>query len=475
MATQNNKRILHLKEWQMMCAAPSNSAAGAFVIKDPLGIKRTSLFVLSATVQYLYAVDQNSFLQLPSMALGGTFGAGSCGCWGGWSNALTATGGSTTTITLTTPINSLIEGATIRFLTGQNAGYEVKCTSAKIIQDGTTTINLASTLPYVVANNDTFKVDTGMYYVWNAGTMASGSFKSLDPLTRVVTSLSVTGAPASWGTDGKMCGTPSYVGYYSTGTVASSTNTSLTCTGKTWTADQWINYQVRIVSGKGIGQVRTITDNDATSLTVATWTVNPDSTSVFQIEANDDFLYLAGNNAITLYRYSISGNSWATLAPTTARNTAPNIGMSLNWIGKSEDTNWANESDILDGRYIFSFRGNATSAMDRYDISGGTAGAGAWKVMSYMGAQETFTTGSSYDVSKDKIYIKKDATNRLFMYIATSNAIYPFATDFYPDGTAVLGDKLFSVTYDDGLGGDDIEWLYYWMNTGTTVRRIMIF
>lgn len=34
--TNNNKRILHRKEWQFMTPAPVASSAGSFIIKDPL-------------------------------------------------------------------------------------------------------------------------------------------------------------------------------------------------------------------------------------------------------------------------------------------------------------------------------------------------------------------------------------------------------------------------------------------------------
>src|SRR3990167_8659962 len=46
-----------------------------------------------------------------------------------------------------------------------------------------------------------------------------------------------------------------------------------------WTADQWIGAYVRIIRGTGKGQVRQITDNDTTSLTVAAWDKQPDTTS----------------------------------------------------------------------------------------------------------------------------------------------------------------------------------------------------
>ena len=177
-----------------------------------------------------------------------------------------------------------------------------------------------------------------------------------------------------------------------------------------------------------------------------------------------------------MYRYSISGNSWSTLAPTAARNTAPNVGMGLCFIGKTNDVSWNDETNLLDGRYIYSFRGNATSALDRYDIAGGTAGAGTWAVITYLGASDTFTTGSSYDVTDGRIFIKRNATNIFYYYYVPGNNLYPFATDAQTtDGTAVLGDKLFTVAYDDKDGQDIIEWLYYWQNTGTIVKRIMIY
>jgi hypothetical protein len=476
MATQNNKKVLDKPEWQTMCSAPVASSAGAFIIKDPIGERRGALYLTSATVHYLYAADEDSWMQVPSMALAGTWGAGACGCYGNWSNTLTANGGSTTTVTTATSINGAAYGNTIRFLTGANAGLERECTGYSIIPGGTNTLSFAA-LPNVVSSGDTFALSTGIYYILNAYTsLVSGVFKSYDPLTGVVSSLGTTNLPASWGTDGKLVGTPSYVGTYATGTATSATNTTLVNSAKAWTADQWINAQIRITGGTGIGQIRTITDNDATSVTVATWTVNPDSTSTYAIEPNDDFFYLAGNGAVTMYRYSRSANSWTVMAPTTARTGAPSTGMGLNWCGKSGNAIWENENNCLDGRFLYSFRGGASSNMDRFDIAGGTAGAGAWLAVTYLGKQETFSTGSSYDMGYGcKLYARKDATKRIFQYDITGNYLYPFATDFYADGTALLGDKLFTVTYDDETGGDLIEWLYVLQNTGTVLRRVMIY
>ncbi len=101
-----------------------------------------------------------------------------------------------------------------------------------------------------------------------------------------------------------------YIEGLSGGFATSSTNTTLVDNTKSWTSSQWINLQIRIVAGIGAGQIRVITANDATSVTVAAWTVNPDVTSIYLIEGDDNAMYLLGNNAVTIYKYSISGDSW---------------------------------------------------------------------------------------------------------------------------------------------------------------------
>lgn len=98
--------------------------------------------------------------------------------------------------------------------------------------------------------------------------------------------------------------------YYVTSTVDSGTataggGTTLTDTGKTWTVNGYVGDLVVITGGTGENQVRRITSNTATALTVATWTVNPDATSTYTIyqgrlddsptiTAGDDFTVHAG-------------------------------------------------------------------------------------------------------------------------------------------------------------------------------------
>lgn len=53
---------------------------------------------------------------------------------------------------------------------------------------------------------------------------------------------------------------------------------------KSWTVDEFIGKLVVLVGGTGIGQVRKITGNDATTLNIGyAWYINPDATTTFRI------------------------------------------------------------------------------------------------------------------------------------------------------------------------------------------------
>lgn len=253
--------------------------------------------------------------------------------------------------------------------------------------------------------------------------------------------------------------------------------TSLTDSTKTWATNAWVNYQVRIVAGTGAGQIRAITASTATTLTVAAWTTNPDTTSVYRIEGNDDYLYLLGNAAVTLYRYSISGNAWSTLTPAAARGAAPGAGMTADWIDGVPDADWQSgtspahySTTVLkqNGRYLYSFRGAATAVLDLYDIAANTWISG----VAYGNQMETFTTGScSVDID-GQIYLQKDATGRVYKFDVAKNCLDPFLFNPVPQSTAVAGDKMFLATQSEG--GSKLTYLYSLANTKADMARWLI-
>jgi hypothetical protein len=473
--TNGNRKILDLKRWEQVTPAPAATVAGSFIASSR-HFRQQQLYVRGNTEAYLYNPSEDGFVLTPSPGLAGTFGAGAAGVAGAWSTgttvaaaSLTATGGTTSTIVTNQTLARSLAGYSIHIISGPNAGLTLTIVSNTIGANATITV---ATQASAFSASTVYRLSTPVWYVLGAGTLASGSFRKYDWATNTYTTLVNTGLPASIATDGKLISTPSWLntGYtaFATGTATSATGTTLVNSAKTWTTNQWSNYQVRIVSGTGAGQIRSITSNTGTTLTVPTWTITPDATSVYSIEGNDDFIYYIGNGAVTMYRYSISGNSWSTLSPTAARAGAPAAGMSAHWIYGETNTDWTNESVIINGRRIYSFRGGGTATLDYYDIALNTWVSG----LTYAPATETFTTGTKYTYMGDKLYIQKDATNRWFELDIAEQGMMGWTTMPVVQGAAIVGDTAFDVTFYDGA--TEIHWVYMLMNTSTLMYRQMI-
>lgn len=448
-----------------MTPAPVANAAGMFTCSSSLHDQLT-MYVTSTTVIYLYSPFEDSWMQVPTSGLAGTFGAGSCGVHHPNGPTGTATAGGASTLTTNLTIPGSLAGYMIRITGGTGAGQEATIASNTYGANSVITV----TAPWSV-NPDatsTYMIQSGRFWVF-IGNNATQGLRYYDVATNTWSgALSVTGITATFATDGRLRTTAGYYADLATGTATSATATTLVNSAKSWTSSQWINSQVRITGGTGAGQVRVITANTGTTLTVATWTVTPDATSTYVIEGDDNALYLAGNNAVALFKYSISGNTWSTLSPGAARSGAPGAGMSLNWVRSVTDTAWTNESAIKNGRYFYSFRGGATGTLDVYDIAANT-----WTSnVVYQRQTETFTTGSAHELVGDFIYSVKDATGRMFRFDVAKQKLDPFSTLTYPQGAATVGDKLFDASYTDG--GTTIRWIYLIRNTGTEMFRCMV-
>jgi hypothetical protein len=474
--TNGNRKILDLKRWEFCTPAPASTAAGSFLIncKDN---RQQEMYVLSNTVQYLYLPNEDGFVIIPSASLAGTFGAGACGAAYNWSTgttlaaSLTATGGSSTTLITNQTLARDLRGYSIQILSGPGAG-DIRTISSNTIGSNAT-VTVGSAFSATITASSTYRLLTPVFYVLGAGTLASGSFKKYDFATNTWTTLSNTNLPATVGTDSKLIATQAYTNNsftsFATGTATSGTVSTIVQTGKTWTTNQWVNYQVRITSGTGLGQIRTISANDSTSLTVGSnWTTTPDATSQYSIEANEDFIYYMGNGAVTLYRYSISTNTWSTLTPVSARAAAPGAGMSGHWVSGSTDSTWTNESSIINGRRIYSFRGGGSASLDYYDIPSNTWVSG----ITYAPLTETFTTGTKYVQTGNFLYIQRDGTGRWFRYNFVTSEMDPWNTMTYTQGTTIVGDTAFDVDYIDGA--TSIKYIYMILNTSSVMLRQMV-
>jgi hypothetical protein len=462
--TNTLKPIVDRKQWEFMTPAPVTNAAGMHVIGESFqSNNQLQMYVTSASAFYFYVPKEDAWVQVPTVTLGGTFGAGACGDYNINGPSGTATAGSTTSITTNLTILADLAGYKVRFTSGTGAGQDVTITRNTT---GANAIIYFDSVGVTFDNTSVYQLRTGRWYLFNPGTLSATSFQYFDYALQKWTARSVTGLPATWGTDGRLLSIKGKS--FATGTATSGTNTTLVNNTKTWTVDQWIGYQIRITGGTGAGQTRVITDSDATSVTVATWTINPDSTSTYSIEGDENTMYLIGNNAVTMYKYSISGNSWSTVSPAVARAAAPGLAASFHYMSQSNSPLWNDESSIINGRRLYSFRGGAGSLLDYYDIPSNTWVSG----LSYGNRQETFTTGTSCAYEGDYLYIKQNATNRVFKYDPASNTMTAFSTLLYTDGAALLGDKGFDITYTDG--GTTLTYIYFIRNTGTELFRCLV-
>ena len=457
--------ILDRKEWEMMTPCPTTNGDGMFTITDPTGEDKGLMYICSTSIIYRYDHLQDGWQALPSSGVAGTFAIGSCGTFHHMGPTGNATAGTTTTLTTNLTVNRNMSGYTVRITAGPNAGLNRVIASNTI---GTNSVfTLTEAYPVAITTASTYQFMTGRYWFFNAGTTAVG-LACYDRMLNTWTQRSVTGLPTAWGTDGRLVSTCTGSGTkFAEGTsTGGNTSTTLTNTSKTWTVNSWTNYQVRISVGTGAGQVRTISSNTATTLTVSTaWTITPDATSQYIIDGNEDTLYLLGNNAVTMYKYIISTNTWSTVTPAVARGGAFGSGGGANWVFNV--TGWSDENDILNGSRIYSFRGAGSTALDYYNITDNK-----WYSLTYVPQADTFTTGSSYDYDDDCIMIQKEATGRFFRYKILENRLVPFSTLVYPESTARNGDKLWTKLYTDE--NTSIKWLYKLRSSGNELFRCMM-
>jgi hypothetical protein len=479
--TVNLRKLLHGKAWEQKTVSPAVTNAGSFIVSDKYNLIPNSLafYVAGASAIWRYDGDEDAWLQLPNSGIAGTYAAGACGefralgAMGGTFNQ-TATAGGATSITTNKTIVKNLAGHRLRVIAGTGVGF-----------DGTIVSNTIGANSVITTSGGTFDATTvfqvfsGSLWFMNAGTVAVG-FSVYDLATNVWTARSVAGLPTAWGTDARLVSTIGSAGVFLTQTATAGGATTLTDGAESWLTNQWANYQIRITAGTGVGQIRTIASNTGTVITVsAAWAVNPDATSVYAIEGNGDFMYLLGNNAIAMYRYTVSTNTWATLSPTAARVGAAATGLSANWIDSVEGWNLqANGSPLAltqgssiyrqNGRYIFSFRGGASNILDVYDIAANTWISG----VAYGNQFETFGAGSSDIDFNGDIYINKEGTGRIFRFSVKEFNMKSFSQHVFPQGAAVAGVRMCLLPYEDGA--TKINFVYCQGHSINTFLRIMV-
>ena len=468
MATTNgNRRLLDLARWEVVGTIPSITIPSCLVVEK----NANQMMYINTSGPAFHAIDPNhgGTVTLPTPGFG-SFSSGSAACIKnlGPSGTCSSSGTSTTLVTADN-LQRGLKGYKVHITGGPGAG------DVREIQSNTTganaTITVTSAFSASPTTSTTYRLMTPRIFAMANGSTSAGSWRRYCYALDTWADAGTVGPPIAFGTDARLCAMNSFE-YgdfisFATGTATSGASTTISNSAKSWATNQWANHQIRITGGTGAGQIRTISSNTGTQITVSTaWTTTPDSTSAYSIEANDDHIYLTGNASVVPYRWSISSGSWTTL---DSRSAVAGNGCSLHHANDITDTAWTNESNYLNGRYLFSHRGASSSAIERYDIS-----ANSWSTLTYAYDSETYL-GNTYAYNRGKIYALATSTSGYSsVYDIVANNRSPFLSPFITAGSN-QGDRTAIIRYIDGA--TEIAYLYcipYTGNANVLLRTMVI-
>lgn len=412
--------------------------------------------------QWMYYPQDDAYISVPNPGFNSLSG-GTCFAWN--PNGPTGTVSSATSLSITTNYTSVRNLApyVLRLTGGTGAGQE-RTVSVNTI--GANTV-FTVTQPWTVTPDatTTWVLRSGRHYYLTNATIIAGNFKYYDVASYTSANLSVTGLPAQWAAptlagDGAMVAPNTRV--FATGTATSGGAFTLTNAAKNWTLS-WANFQVRITGGTGAGQVRTIASSTTTQLTVDTaWAITPDNTSTYEIGANEDHIYVVGSNLLTIFRYTISTNTWVTLSPSVARTTPACYGCTLAYIDQDPSPLWNDESACLNGRYLYSIAGGSgsttpTSGFERFDIT-----SLAWSNAPGSSTAQSFGFGTCWVYAFGKLYINNSGVPSFITYSPSSASFSPFS--FWP--SASNGSFFLSIS------GSKRMFASQYIENGVTIKRI---
>lgn len=503
------KDIIDVPVWRPAAPLPAATAAGVSVACDLRNSTRNAPFnyaLVSATNLQAYLNNNDGWLGVGSPALTGTFGAGACCVFhptqGPRGTLAASTSGTVITLSTALPaavgVNQLANagdgsGFFVRIIdngaggTGQTVTRQVVANTA-----GTTpTLVLDSTLGFTPVVGSAYEFRSGRLFMLSAGTLAAGMWKYYDTLTNSFSgNLATTNLPATVGTDSDLVAlSEGYApynaavaeGFIGNVTATASSGTTITGSGMpaTLQANQYRNFQVRIVTDAtnptAAGQRRRISSHTggATGVfTVTAWAVTPSATATFVVE-NDDDKILLFTNQTNVYNYNIGGNTWDTTTWTAAPAAGAAGVSAAQSFGIAVDA--ANPPNARTSN-IFRLRGGNVATIDVLDIAGGANGT--WTTAATYGNSGTlFNTGTSgaYDAVTNQgryWYLAVGGTQQFMRLDLLNRVLEPWTILRYTQGAAVVGRKLSLAFFIDGA--TKAAFLYAQRSTGTEQFSILL-
>lgn len=465
--TVNLKNLLDLQRWTLLnpLATATSTAANIIPAND---INNFELLGIGATTFWLNSASKETAIPLPNPSTSfPTWSSGTCAA----AINVGPTGtvpfnGTTTSFQLNELIRADLTGYQVLITGGPGAGDIRTICGNTIGANGT--IHVDTPFSATITTSSSYRLLTPSWYV-HVNSTSTGSFQMFDYVTQ--TWLARTTAPGSPSSEGQLTTTDCFFKNefisMATGTATAGGASTLTNSAKNWATNQFANAQVRIVSGTGAGQIRTITSNTATELTVSfSWTTTPDSTSVYSIEGNQDFIYLGTSSSTVFYRYSIRSNTWTTLA---SRATVPNQACKNCWIFRNPATHWNIENSLLNGRYLYCLR--SSTAYDIYDIATNT-----WSAVSQLTTSFSLSC-LGMDTDGSDVYVFQYVTSNLGRLYkldpAGGFAFKPQSSLITATSNSVsAGHRIRIHTYKDG--NTRINYLYYTQHFSDVTWRTLL-
>lgn len=276
--------------------------------------------------------------------------------------------------------------------------------------------------------------------------------------------------------------------------------TTLIDTTKNWFVNQWAGYKFKILSGTGfdMGEI-TVTSNTATTLTYATQTFSPDTTTKYLLM--DTFGAATGTFSATTFADSTKNwtvNQWAgkkviitsgtgarveaTIASNTANVltvstiTVPDATTTYTILGMPSLSTGIELMHLFNttvgkSRYLFVFRGGASNIAHKYDI-----GSEFWDFTYFIAPQtETLTTGSEYAYDGgDRIYFSPGVATGIVQYVfylnLTDGIVYGLGSVPNTQLAPAIGNRMEIVD-----APSNIAYLYHIRNSGCEMYRCQIF
>lgn len=460
----NYKKLLDLKRWEQCAPLTGNTGTGSIIVSSPCH-RQLQLYMANSGGYFIYDPYEDGWTSIPS-SNGPALGSGQAGACMMLPVQLMAgsPGGFYNEFTMDPYFGTWFPARDLR-------GYKVICVSATYpinqgqvrtiaSNDESHTFKFTEAFPDQIMGGDIFEIYIPRFFVTQANNTL---LKYYDFATNTWGNSS--NLPYSPTQDGRLVATPNIIRgefkYYDSGTCTSTATGTITDSSKTWAGNQWVNYAVRITAGAGAGTTSRITASGATTLTLANTSVSINSSTQYVIEADCTALYALPNSTASYRLRMASGGTINSTSSSFTRPGSASTGMNAHWLSYTGDSAWGNVSNIKDGRYIYSCRGNGSVAMDIFDIA-----TSSW---SSVNLPRSVNLGSLSAYYKDNIYLSFG--DRQFQkFNVVTRSLEAFAYLFINPGSSITSETAFVAVYEED--NVKIPFFYVIPNSAQMMYRI---